>query len=184
MDADKQINDIYREMQGLMRKLGYEGKGLHEMVTDAEQKDGMDERLVRSCRAVASIRNKHIHEAMLDEPSLEKYQRSAEYAISQLEELVQERAYRERASKMSAAAADPALADKQKATLEFYANRKREADAAKAADTNSQGEKVNQAGSKDGESTSWLNIAKVGVATVALLIMGAIKVKDVIDDFR
>lgn len=184
MDADKIINDRYREMQGLMKKLGYEGKGLHEMVTDAEQKDGMEERLVRSCRAVASIRNKHIHEAILDEPSLEKFQRSADFAISQLEELVEERRYRERASKISAMAAEPSLTDRQKETLEFYAKRKREADAAKAASTASQGAKASHAATKSEGSKSWLDVAKVGVATVALLIMGAVKIKDVIDDLR
>lgn len=184
MDADKVINDSYRHMQVLLRKLGYEGKGLHEMVTDADQKDGMEEQLMRACRTVATIRNKHIHEAILDEFSLQKFQRSADYAITQLEELIEERDRRERASKASAAAADPALSDKQKATLDFYANRKQESDATKANSTASQEEKVHPSGDKDGASASWWDLVRGGFAVAVLLIIGGIKVKDVIDDFR
>lgn len=77
-----------KKLEGLLKKLGYQGKGLHELVSHAEPALGTN--VVRACRKVATIRNKAVHEEgyRLHGQALQDFIDAADYATEQLSALL------------------------------------------------------------------------------------------------
>lgn len=77
-----------KRLEGLLKKLGYRGKGLHELVSQAES--ALDANVVRACRKVATIRNKAVHEEgyRLYGRPLQDFNDAADYATEQLAALL------------------------------------------------------------------------------------------------
>lgn len=77
-----------KRLEGLLKKLGYQGKGLHELVSQAEP--ALDVNVVRACRKVATIRNKAVHEEgyRLYGRALQDFNDAADYATEQLAALL------------------------------------------------------------------------------------------------
>ena len=73
-----------KKLEGLLKRLGYQGKGLHELVSQAELV--LDTKVVRACRKVATIRNKAVHEEgyIIDGRVLNDFKEAADYATEQL----------------------------------------------------------------------------------------------------
>lgn len=73
-----------KKLEGLLKRLGYQGKGLHELVSQAESV--LDTKVVKACRKVATIRNKAVHEEgyRLDGQALQDFKDTADYATEHL----------------------------------------------------------------------------------------------------
>ena len=74
-----------KNIEGLLRDRGFEGRGLHELVTDAGI--FIDPQVARACRKVATIRNNLMHDSSFVF-TLEKrstFTESADFAINYLE---------------------------------------------------------------------------------------------------
>ncbi|WP_150625463.1 hypothetical protein [Pandoraea captiosa] len=76
-----------KRIESLLRKLGYSGKGIHELVTSAG--DDLPRNVSRAARKVASIRNKVVHEAdfVLNDDDLASFLESAEFVIRELDDI-------------------------------------------------------------------------------------------------
>jgi hypothetical protein len=77
-----------KRLEGLLKRLGYHGKGLHELVSQAEL--ALDTKVVRACRKVATIRNKAVHEEgyRLNGQALRDFNDAADYATEHLSALL------------------------------------------------------------------------------------------------
>jgi hypothetical protein len=77
-----------KKLEGLLKRLGCQGKGLHELVSQAEA--SLDNNVVRACRKVATIRNKAVHEEgyRLYGEALQDFNDTADYAAEQLSALL------------------------------------------------------------------------------------------------
>lgn len=84
-----------KEIERLLRdELEYEGRGIHELVTDAGGSLPTD--VARACRKVATIRNKLAHQAgySVEGKELESFNQAAHFASEGLQNIVDEKAAR------------------------------------------------------------------------------------------
>ncbi|TWG79668.1 hypothetical protein L602_000600000680 [Cupriavidus gilardii J11] len=74
-----------KRIEALLRQLGYEGRGLHELVTSAG--DALPHDVARAARKIATIRNKLAHEDgfVLSADALQSFRESAAFVIEELE---------------------------------------------------------------------------------------------------
>lgn len=80
-----------KEVESLLRVLGYEGKGIHQLVTSAGTHLHRD--VARAARKVATIRNKLVHEAdfSMSRVDVDEFRASARYVIDALQTMKQQR---------------------------------------------------------------------------------------------
>jgi hypothetical protein len=85
------IVDKAVEIEKLLKGLGYEGRGLHELLTQAEP--ALDVRVVRAGRRIASIRNKAAHEgsSALSQWEVGRFNEAYEYVRAELRRLTLDR---------------------------------------------------------------------------------------------
>jgi hypothetical protein len=74
-----------KAIEALLRRLGYEGRGLHELVSASGS--SLSGEVIRACRKVATIRNKLMHEEgyFLSSDTLANFVESADYVIVELQ---------------------------------------------------------------------------------------------------
>lgn len=88
MDANF-VSSRAKQIEGLLRRLGAEGRGLRELMESAR----LDAETERHCRRVAAIRNKVIHDSEFVPDSNEerRFTESVDYVVRQLEERIRAR---------------------------------------------------------------------------------------------
>lgn len=90
-----------KEVEALLRSLGYTGRGVHELVSSAGE--ALDHDVVRAARKVCTIRNKLVHEVefSMSAADIEGFRESANFVIYELGLMVARRDARLRGASRS-----------------------------------------------------------------------------------